>query len=819
MKAKTLLILSFMLLMSLSAFLMPRYAEGTIAQSSSLTFNANEDDTRDLVIYGSYMYAAVTGLNPARVVKIDLSTFTRVDAVTLASGRNNPNAIVTDGTYLYVLTGSVPTSSTNRMKVTRISIGSFTVTDSLDLGANYISPDSAVIVGDYLYISGAYDLDGIAGGASEAVIAKVQLSTFTLVDYLTLSETDINQMTGLAYYDTYLYGIYLNFTSVTGYVVKVDEIFFGVQSSLNLGIWGTEELDIVGDNLYAASNNGTGIYLSKVDLNTFTLGSPDLLLSSTLYYAYGHLNHYGSNQLFIAFNEAPAKIVEVNLGSWAVTQTLELGSGDDDAEPLLVQGSILYAGLRCGYTSNTGRVAKILINPTYLVNFASSPAGVGSVGFTIDGGASRTTPYTESLSGSHTFLRSQATKVVNSSTVYGFNRWKIVNGTGTFYYNSSSATVNIAANTTATLEYTSLNIYVSSSPDCHPTFTSELGYTHTAAVNLTYPVGSHTFTAAKTVSANSTYRYTFLYWKLNGTTNYPQVSISLNYAGYTTLQLFYSGALVPPEIPMILNYGAYNATWYMRSDTHTVHDQLGYRLLTENTHTPSFDTRTTSGTANTSYGVRVWAIDIRGGKHELSGGSPVATVERTSLGASMLQGYWAAPAYGSMIDAVEVDLYQRFNSEPWVLIRIFVSSDDLLIRLPSSTWTFYYYVNKTLGSTNSTFGWGSYTTYSSRVNLQYYKASPWDTALARLMERNYMGFLFTPWTYWFGDLFWTILLFGMITTAYMRFGSFKPILALLWILGGSGSILWALIPATALHVAAIMLALAMAISLFRLIYK
>jgi hypothetical protein len=452
------------------------------------------------------------------------------------------------------------------------------------------------------------------------------------------------------------------------------------------------------------------------------------------------------------------------------------------------------------------------------VSFFGSPEH--NYGFTIDAGTSHSTPYDEILGkGSHTFLASQTTKMLNSSTVYGFKRWKIENTSGTFYYNSSSAIVNIQEATNATLEYTALNIYVSSSPDCHPTFTSELGYTHTAAVNLTYPTGSHTFTAAKTISANSTYRYTFLYWKLNGTTNYPQVSISLTYAGYTTLQLFYSGAYIPPDIPMIRNYGAYNATWYMRSDTHTVHEQLGYRLLTENTHTPSFDTRTHSGTANTSYGVRVWAIDFRGSKHELSSGSPVAIVERTTVGASILQGYWVCPAWGSMIDAIEVDLYQRFNSEAWVLIRIFVSSDDLLIRLPSSTWTFFYHVNKTTGSTNSTFGWGSYTTYSSKVNLQYYKASPWDMALARLMERQFVGFLFTPWTYWFGDLFWTILLFGMITTAYMRFGSFKPILALLWILGGSGSILWALVPAVALHVAAIMLALAMAISLFRLIYK
>jgi len=103
MKAKPLLILCLLLLPILSVFLGSKNAEGTIAHSSTLVFDTNEDDARCLVIEGSYMYALVAGINPARVIKIQLSTFTEVNALTLDSGSNGANSLASDGTYLYAI--------------------------------------------------------------------------------------------------------------------------------------------------------------------------------------------------------------------------------------------------------------------------------------------------------------------------------------------------------------------------------------------------------------------------------------------------------------------------------------------------------------------------------------------------------------------------------------------------------------------------------------------------------------------------------------------------------------------------------------------
>jgi len=459
---------------------------------------------------------------------------------------------------------------------------------------------------------------------------------------------------------------------------------------------------------------------------------------------------------------------------------------------------------------------------TYSVSFDSEPSSLFSVHFGA-GGSWYWTPKDLNLtSGLQTFLIESGSliRIVNDTWIYGFDHWSITNTTGTFNSTGSSVDYNLQENSSVIMAYTTIRIQVAASPVLPVYFSSEYyGSNYSAPQTLNWNSGSHSFTAlSHTYSPNSTYIYTFDHWLVNGTDQYGSLGISLSFTADTNLTIVYVGSTVTPPYPYTYVSGALNATWYFRSDTWTVHSILGYKLQTVNTATPAFDERIDAATKNVSYGVRVWALDLFGNQYELTSGSPAAVATKITEGSEMMLAYWTCPAYSSMIDSIKINLYQQFNDEGWSLRRIYVTGSDLLIRLPSASWTFHYYVNRTVGSTISTFGFGSYTTYNSRIDLQYYKASPWDVALARLWQRNFVGFLFTPWTYWFGDLFWSIILFGCIVMAWMRTGSFKPVLALLWIIGGSGSILWALIPATALHIAVLMLALAMAITLFRLIY-
>lgn len=459
------------------------------------------------------------------------------------------------------------------------------------------------------------------------------------------------------------------------------------------------------------------------------------------------------------------------------------------------------------------------------VSSDSEPSGLFSVHFSAEGAWYWTPQDLNLTEGSQTFTIESGSliRIVNDTWIYGFDHWSITNTTGTFNSTGSSVDYNLQEDTNVTMAYSYVTISVNASPSevlSHVFFSDEYyGTNFTAPETLHMNSGYHTLTATTyQYYPNSSYVYTFDYWLVNGTTPVGSLAINESFTGDTTLEMVYAGSTVVPPFTHIYAAAALNATWYFRSDTHTVATILGYRLLTTNTQTPAGYSISFAGSQDTSYGVRVWAVGFFNETYELTSGSPEVICTKATNGSEMMIGYWNCPAFNVMTNAIKVQVYQRFGSDSWSLTRIFITSANLLYRFPASTWTFHFYVSRIETSiTNSTFWHGSYTTYNSRVDLEYYKANPWDVAMARLYQRNIFGFMFTPWTYWFGDVFWSILLFGCIVMGILRTGSLKLVLATLWILGGSGSILWALIPASALHIAVVMLALAMAITFFRLI--
>lgn len=474
---------------------------------------------------------------------------------------------------------------------------------------------------------------------------------------------------------------------------------------------------------------------------------------------------------------------------------------------------------------NVDDVSLITDAPTeYLVRFRAEPSGLFSVHFYAGGWY--WSPQDLNLEeGDRTFTIESGSliRIVNDTWIYGFDHWSITNTTGTFNSTGSSVDYNLQEDTNVTMAYSYVTISVNASPSevlSHVFFSDEYyGTNFTAPETLHMNSGYHTLTATTyQYYPNSSYVYTFDYWLVNGTTNVGSLAINESFTADTTLEMVYAGSTVIPPFTHIYAAAALNATWYFRSDTHTVATVLGYRLLTTNTQTPASYSNSIAGSQETSYGVRVWAVGFFNETYELTAGSPEVICTKATNGSEMMIGYWNCPAFNVMTNAIKVQVYQRFGSDSWSLTRIFITSANLLYRFPASTWTFHFYVSRIETTiTNSTFWHGSYTTYNSRVDLEYYKANPWDVAMARLNQRNIFGFMFTPWTYWFGDVFWSILLFGCIVMGILRTGSLKLVLATLWILGGSGSILWALIPASALHIAVVMLALAMAITFFRLI--
>ena len=464
-------------------------------------------------------------------------------------------------------------------------------------------------------------------------------------------------------------------------------------------------------------------------------------------------------------------------------------------------------------------VSLITAAPTYECNVVSDPEIAAE--WELDG-TPYTTPWNDNIIQGVKRLEATETTAIRDSgqNMYGFTHWMVTNSSGSFNITDDEIFPDIQSEHNFTLFYDdSYTVRVDSTPYTSATFTAT-AYAFTAPKVLVRYADNHTFVCTLfEVDVNASYKYTFDHWSINGSGYYGSLSIDVDIQGDTNLTMHYLGSWIPtPYIPTFA-YNAINGTWYFRSDTHTIHELLGYKLDFVNTYTSTYTTRTQSHfTLNVSYGIRVWIIDVFGNNYELSGGTPEAIVSRSSDGDGYQSAYFECPAYAGLIDAVQVNLYQRFNTDPWSLRRYFITDENLYFKLPASSWTIIYYTNRTTASTTAYFFHGS-TTFNSRILFQYYKANPWELALARLQAQQYLAFMTTPWTYYLGDIFWSLLLLFGIVTMYNKQGSLKPILALLWLLGGVGSVLSALIPTLVLHIAWLMLAVAMGITLFKLIYR
>jgi hypothetical protein len=216
--------------------------------------------------------------------------------------------------------------------------------------------------------------------------------------------------------------------------------------------------------------------------------------------------------------------------------------------------------------------------------------------------------------------------------------------------------------------------------------------------------------------------------------------------------------------------------------------------------------------------VKVYAIDGLGDVSELTLGTVSAIVTLDSNLTGLYSATWVCPEYSTFaVSAVKIEVYQRFGSDAWSLRRIFMTKEELLIRLPAATWTFYYWLNRTYagGTTTSIFKHGE-PAYSSMVDLTYQRMWPWDVMAYYLSRNDFMGFLVTPWYWHIGDLFYGFIVLFLSVTSYNHFEDIRVPMVIAWLFGGVGGALPLLIPGVALNISYLILAFALAITLWKL---
>ena len=232
-----------------------KISAGTLEEVDSITLASEDGYTSSgcVEIVGNYLYLGNwKSPSTAIIVKVDLTTFTEVSALTLTlGGVTDINDLVSDGTYLYA--ACYPTT------IIKIDLESFTETANLTLPDN---PNRVIYEDGYLYV-----------GTYNGYLYKIDTSTFSLDDTLDIDGSMTAAIDCLASKgDGWLYAGYTD-SSPTGYIRKVNLTTFSNDARLQVGASGSgiyvDRMEIIGDILYFLDS----MFIRTVYLPTFSLST------------------------------------------------------------------------------------------------------------------------------------------------------------------------------------------------------------------------------------------------------------------------------------------------------------------------------------------------------------------------------------------------------------------------------------------------------------------------------------------------------------------------------------------------------------------
>jgi len=171
---------------------------------------------------------------------------------------------------------------------------------------------------------------------------------------------------------------------------------------------------------------------------------------------------------------------------------------------------------------------------------------------------------------------------------------------------------------------------------------------------------------------------------------------------------------------------ATSETRYMTANISTVNTLYAYNLETSQSsnHLTTSYTRTGSTSYVCYWGIRVWKIASDGTETEITSGTPVAVVSRSTNGQGIQSATWNAPQTAlASTDAIVIRIYRKVGDDgPWALYAnpygVYHTEQLGASQLDAATWTVYLYTQRSTASgpsrTSSTFHWGD-STYNSRI--------------------------------------------------------------------------------------------------------
>jgi hypothetical protein len=314
------------------------------------------------------------------------------------------------------------------------------------------------------------------------------------------------------------------------------------------------------------------------------------------------------------------------------------------------------------------------------------------------------------------------------------------------------------------------------------------------------------------------------YLKITATSN---IDVYINNALYTASFGYSSGTLFTvtwemhtpsPSNSPIYNQGIQTYNYYYRSDPLSVNNETAYYLDQTNTASTISLTSTATGTT-VYYGFRVYILHYDGTQTELTSGTPEAVITHTTSTTHQSTSTWTPSRYflDMGYDALKIETYTKIGGNAWTLKSTHHTPQLLYTEIPQQTWTFTLYTNTTIYYySTATYNFGS-PTYPTNVELAFLTPSVFDVGRYYLGTGNVFMFILTQYTMEIGSGVYLLLVLIPTGTLYLRHRHIGPVLLLFFMFGGSGSLVWIMIPAFAAAFVDAILILGLASIVWRLL--
>ena len=346
-------------------------AEAELTRISNIILQDGENDIQSAVIDPNAQYAYFgAAWDPGKIVKVRLSDFSRVGAISLPGARWLQSAAIDpNGDFAYFTT-----YNTNPGEVVKVRLSNFTLASTLTLQTDEDLIEAAVIdpTGQFAYF-------GV--NRNPGTIVRVRLSNFTRVDALTMPNWS-ESLTSAVMDPTGEFAYFGAYGCCPGSVVKIRLSNFTRVGAVSLaaGEWGLARavIDPNGQYAYFATSTAPGIVI-EIRLSDFTrvkalsLQSGEDSIQSAVIDPSGQFAYFGTDEV-----AAPnvGVVVKVRLSDLTRVESLNLVWGDTNLWSAVIDPTGLFAYF--GTLGSPGMILKVRLGGGSTMTVSYSVQGGGS---------------------------------------------------------------------------------------------------------------------------------------------------------------------------------------------------------------------------------------------------------------------------------------------------------------------------------------------------------------------------------------------------------------------------------------------------------